>query len=216
MKVLIIDNYDSFTYNLVHLVQSLLQQDIDVVRNDKLNIEKVAAYDKIMLSPGPGIPNEAGMLKQVIKKYAPIKSILGVCLGLQAITEVFGGQLKNLDEVFHGISTEILITAKDSLFVNIPERFFAGRYHSWIAAKDNFPECLKVTAEDEQGNIMALSHKSYDVKGVQFHPESVLTEVGAQIIKNWLFDTQKAEVKFPSLGNKSFDISALSSKLLFC
>ncbi len=216
MKVLIIDNYDSFTYNLVHLVQSILQQDVDVVRNDKLDIEKVAYYDKIMLSPGPGIPDEAGMMKQVIEKYAPVKSIFGVCLGLQAIAEVFGGELTNLDEVYHGISTEILITAKNSLFTNIPERFLGARYHSWIAAKEKLPGCLEIIAEDDKGIIMAISHKSFDVKGVQFHPESVLTDVGEQIIKNWLFDSQKAEIKLPSSGDKSFDISTLSSRLLFC
>jgi len=216
MKVLIIDNYDSFTYNLVYLVQSILQQDVDVVRNDKLDLERIACYDKILLSPGPGIPNEAGLLKQVIEKYAPVKSIFGVCLGMQAIAEVFGGKLKNLDEVYHGISTGIFITHKNSLFANIPERFTAGRYHSWIVDNEDLPACIKITAEDNKGNIMALSHKRYDVQGVQFHPESVMTDVGAQIIRNWLYGKIKTDIKFPTLGDKSFDISALSSKLLFC
>ncbi len=216
MKILIIDNYDSFTYNLVYMVQSILQQDVDVVRNDNLDFKKVASYDKILLSPGPGIPNEAGMLKQVIEKYAPEKSILGVCLGMQAIAEVFGGVLKNINEVYHGISSEILITHKNSLFANIPERFSAGRYHSWIVAKKGLPECIRVTAEDDKGNIMALAHKSYDVQGVQFHPESVMTEVGTQIIKNWLSGKIERDIKFPSLCDKAFDINALSSKLLFC
>lgn len=216
MKVLIIDNYDSFTYNLVHLVQYILQQDVDVVRNDQLNMDTVEAYDKILLSPGPGVPDEAGMMKEVIKKFAPVKSIFGVCLGMQAIAEVFGGKLKNLDEVYHGVSSEIMVTAKNSLFTNIPERFSAARYHSWIADKEKIPACLEIIAVDSKENIMALSHKSYNVKGVQFHPESILTEVGEQIIRNWLFDHQKMEINFPSAGNNAFNINAIATKLLFC
>lgn len=216
MKVLIIDNYDSFTYNLVHLVQYILQQDVDVVRNDQLNMDNIQSYDKILLSPGPGVPDEAGMMKEVIKRFAPVKSIFGVCLGMQAIAEVFGGKLKNLDEVYHGVSSEITLIAKNSLFNNISERFPAARYHSWIVDNEEIPPCLEILAVDSKENIMALSHKSYNVKGVQFHPESILTEVGEQIIRNWLFDDHKMEINFPSSGNNAFNTNAISTKLLFC
>jgi anthranilate synthase component 2 len=186
-KVLMIDNYDSFTYNLVHIVKKL-GFEIDVFRNDKIDIETVNQYTKIMLSPGPGIPSEAGILQEIVKRYASSKSILGVCLGHQCIGEVFGGKLTNLDHVFHGIATPItLVNSKDPvLFNTIPDHFAVGRYHSWVVDAAGFPEELEITALDETGKIMALRHKKYDVRGVQFHPESILTEHGEKIIQNWL------------------------------
>ena len=215
MKVLIIDNYDSFTYNLVHLVQSILNQKIDVIRNDKLDLNQIGEYDKIILSPGPGIPDEAGQLKDVIKKYASTKSIFGVCLGLQAIAEVFGAELANMSHVYHGIASEIKLISDDKLFNKLPKTFLAGRYHSWIVSNNKLPASLEVTASDSDGSIMALSHKTYDVKGVQFHPESILTEHGEQIIRNWLFDNQNGEINLPSNGNCAYDESQLSN-LIFC
>jgi anthranilate synthase component 2 len=184
--ILIIDNYDSFTYNLVHLVNELGLQ-CEVWRNDKFALEDVDAFDKIILSPGPGIPSEAGLLLDVIEKYAPTKSIFGVCLGQQAIAEVFGGSLYNLSQPMHGIATPIKVTDKsEQLFKNLPESFKVGRYHSWVVSND-LPETLQVTAIDEADNsIMALSHKEYDVRGVQFHPESILTEYGKEMMGNWL------------------------------
>lgn len=187
MKILVFDNYDSFTYNLVHLVEKILHQKVDVFRNDQIALEKVKDYDKIILSPGPGIPSEAGLLLPLIKEYAPSKSILGVCLGQQAIGEAFGGKLENLSTVYHGIATNCKIdTAKSKLFKGLPEQIEVGRYHSWIVSDKNFPDELEVTARDENNYIMALQHKTYDVQGVQFHPESVLTPMGEQILKNWL------------------------------
>jgi anthranilate synthase component 2 len=215
MKVIIIDNYDSFTYNLVHLVQSILNQKVDVIRNDKLDLDKISDYDKILLSPGPGIPDEAGQLKDVIKKYASTKSIFGVCLGLQAIAEVFGAELANMSNVFHGIASEIKLISDDKLFNKLPETFLACRYHSWIVSTERFPASLEITACDSDDDIMALSHKTYDVKGVQFHPESILTEYGEQIIRNWLFQDQEGTINLPSSGNASYDSSQLS-KLIFC
>jgi len=186
-KILMIDNYDSFTYNLVHIVKKL-GYEIDVFRNDKISLEEVGAYRKIMLSPGPGIPSEAGILQEVVRKYAASKSILGVCLGHQCIGEVFGGKLTNLDHVFHGLATPIsLVNSKDPiLFSELPDTFSVGRYHSWVVDKQDFPEALEITAVDESGKIMALRHKTLDVRGVQFHPESIMTEVGEKIIENWL------------------------------
>ncbi|GAA3972107.1 anthranilate synthase component II [Mucilaginibacter dorajii] len=186
LGILIIDNYDSFTYNLVHLVNELGLQ-CEVWRNDKFALEDVDAFDKIILSPGPGIPSEAGLLLDVIEKYAPTKSIFGVCLGQQAIAEVFGGSLYNLSQPMHGIATPIKVTDKsEQLFKNLPESFKVGRYHSWVVSND-LPETLQVTAIDETDNsIMALSHKEYDVRGVQFHPESILTEYGKEMMGNWL------------------------------
>jgi len=186
-RIMILDNYDSFTYNLVHAIQKITGQRVDVYRNDSVSLEKIAAYDKILLSPGPGIPDEAGIMKLLIKEYAPSKSILGVCLGLQAIAEVFGGRLRNLSRVFHGVATNIhVVKTEDLLFQDIPEVFKAGRYHSWIVSRENLPECFEITAIDDQNEIMALSHREYDVHGVQFHPESVLTPQGEKIIQNWL------------------------------
>lgn len=187
MKILVFDNYDSFTYNLVHLVEKILHQKVDVYRNDQLPLEKVKEYDKIILSPGPGIPEEAGLLLPLIKEYAATKSILGVCLGHQAIGEAFGGQLVNLSTVYHGVATKIEVTAGASpLFAGLPGGIEVGRYHSWIVADENFPDVLEVTARDENNFIMALQHKTYDVQGVQFHPESVLTPDGEAILRNWL------------------------------
>ena len=187
MKIAILDNYDSFTYNLVHAIEKILGQKIDVIRNDQVAVEYFERYDKIVLSPGPGIPDEAGILKPLIKALAPTKSIFGVCLGQQAIGEVFGASLINLDKVYHGVATTIIQAVSDEvLFDGLPETFEAGRYHSWAVKREGMPDCLEVTAIDKQGMIMGLRHKTYDVRGVQFHPESVLTPMGEQILTNWL------------------------------
>ena len=207
MKILVFDNYDSFTYNLVHLVRKIVKDPLDVYRNDQIHLDKVKEYDKIILSPGPGIPKEAGMLLPLIKEYAQSKSILGVCLGHQAIGEAFGGRLINLSTVYHGVSTPVKIVKRDpdsyreadgkdvlgftshvshDLFVDLPDEIEVGRYHSWIVSDEDFPKELEVTARDENGYIMALQHKSFDVQGVQFHPESVLTPDGETILRNWL------------------------------
>jgi len=186
VKILVFDNYDSFTYNLVHLVEKILHQKVDVHRNDQIPLEKVQKYDKIILSPGPGIPVEAGLLLPLIKEYAPSKSILGVCLGHQAIGEAFGGKLVNLSEVYHGVATSCELQAASPLFSGIPSKIDVGRYHSWIVSDENFPKELEVTARDENNFIMGLQHKTYDVQGVQFHPESVLTPKGEDILRNWL------------------------------
>lgn len=185
-KILILDNYDSFTYNLFHLVRELTGRKPDVARNDKISPEQVAAYDKIILSPGPGIPREAGLLLPLIREYAPSKSILGVCLGHQAIGESFGATLRNLENVFHGIQSEIILTGEDSIFDGLETCFPAGRYHSWVISRDGFPDALDITAESAEGHIMAIRHKRYDVHGIQFHPESVLTPQGRTIIDNFL------------------------------
>lgn len=186
MKIVIIDNYDSFTYNLVHYLEEL-SGEVTVLRNDEFEIEELQAFDKILLSPGPGIPDEAGLLKQVISHYSKTKSILGICLGQQAIGEVYGGSLINLDKVFHGISSKVKISVKDeTLFNSIPEEFEVGRYHSWVVSAENFPDELEITSTDENGQIMSLRHRKFDIKGVQFHPESVLTPHGKKILKNWL------------------------------
>lgn len=184
-KVLVIDNYDSFTYNLVHYLEDI-GCEVTVKRNDKLTLDEVAQYDKILLSPGPGIPDEAGLLKDIIKTYAPKKSILGVCLGLQAIGEVFGGTIENLDTVYHGVATTVTLTdTDDPLFKNLDKTFEVGRYHSWVVSS-KLPECLEATSYDSNGEIMSLRHKTLDVKGVQYHPESVLTPNGKQILENWI------------------------------
>jgi anthranilate synthase component II len=202
MKILVFDNYDSFTYNLVHLVKKIVKDQLDVYRNDQIPLEKVKEYDKIILSPGPGIPKEAGMLLPLIKEYAQTKSILGVCLGHQAIGEAFGGTLINLSTVYHGVSTPVKIVKRETadvkdaspltshlshdLFEDLPDEIEVGRYHSWIVSDEGFPKELEVTARDENGYIMALQHKTLDVQGVQFHPESVLTPDGETILRNWL------------------------------
>ncbi len=184
-KVLVIDNYDSFTYNLVHYLEDL-NCDVTVVRNDKLDLEDVKPFDKIVLSPGPGIPDEAGLLKPIIEMYAPTKSILGVCLGLQAIGEVFGGELINLEEVYHGVATNVTISVDDeSLFNGLDKNIEVGRYHSWVVDVD-LPDSLEATSFDENGQIMSLRHREFDVKGVQYHPESVLTPDGKKILENWI------------------------------
>jgi anthranilate synthase component 2 len=220
MKILVFDNYDSFTYNLVHLVEKILHQKVDVYRNDQIPLEDVKAYDKIILSPGPGIPEEAGLLLPLIKEYAASKSILGVCLGHQAIGQAFGGKLTNLSTVYHGVATPVQIVNREtenvkresgkskkqtesstevahspltihhspshSLFDGLPDEFEVGRYHSWVVSEEGFPEELEITARDANNFIMALQHKTYDVQGVQFHPESVLTPKGEEILRNWL------------------------------
>jgi len=187
MKILVFDNYDSFTYNLVHLVQKIMPVHVDVFRNDEIPLEKVKEYDKIILSPGPGIPTEAGLLLNLIREYASVKTILGVCLGHQGIAQAFGGTLINLSEVYHGVALPCnLLTANCPLFYDLPEKFEVGRYHSWVVSKQGLPEELEVTAEDDNGYIMAMQHRNYDVQGVQFHPESVLTPMGERIMRNWL------------------------------
>jgi anthranilate synthase component 2 len=191
MKILIFDNYDSFTYNLVHVVEKIIHDKVDVFRNDKISLEKINDYDKIILSPGPGLPSESGLLLPLITECASSKSILGVCLGQQAIAEAFGGKLENLKKVYHGVATKIKINkerklSENDIFKSLPSELEAGRYHSWIVSRKNFPDDLEITAEDENGYIMALRHKTFDVQGVQFHPESVLTPLGEKIIKNWL------------------------------
>ena len=205
LKILVFDNYDSFTYNLVHLVEKITHQKVDVYRNDEIPLEDVNRYNKIILSPGPGIPEEAGLLLPLIKQYAPTKSIIGVCLGHQAIGQAFGGKLTNLTAVYHGIATPIRVsslpltdnrqplddggqrsTVNGQLFAGLGNEFIVGRYHSWVVSDEGFPDALKVTARDEHNFIMALQHKTFDVQGVQFHPESVLTPSGETIMRNWL------------------------------
>jgi anthranilate synthase component 2 len=185
MKILVIDNYDSFTYNLVHYLEDL-NCEVTVYRNDEFDIDEIAHFDKILLSPGPGVPDEAGLLKAVIAKYAPTKSILGVCLGQQAIGEVFGGTLSNLDKVYHGVATMVKTSVDDELlFEGLGNEFEVGRYHSWVVDAD-LPDVLEATSFDENGQVMSLRHRTFDVRGVQFHPESVLTPNGKKILENWL------------------------------
>ncbi len=187
MKIMVLDNYDSFTYNLVHVIKELTGGPVDVHRNDEISLEEAGKYDKIIISPGPGIPDEAGITKELIGYYASARSILGVCLGCQAIAEVFGGSLLNLDKVYHGVKTAINVTDEDErIFRGVPLNFEAGRYHSWVVNEKDLPAGLRVTARDDEGMIMALSHSGYDVKGVQFHPESVMTEHGKTILRNWM------------------------------
>jgi anthranilate synthase component II len=184
-KILVIDNYDSFTYNLVHYLEDL-DCDVTVYRNDEFEMEEIARFDKILLSPGPGIPDEAGLLKQVIQQYGPTKSIFGVCLGQQAIGEVYGGTLSNLDKVYHGVATNVTKSVNDELlFEGLNNEFEVGRYHSWVV-DSNLPDCLEATSFDENGQLMSLRHKTYDVRGVQFHPESVLTPNGKKMLENWV------------------------------
>jgi anthranilate synthase component 2 len=184
-KILVIDNYDSFTYNLVHYLEDL-DCEVTVYRNDEFELDEIAHFDKILLSPGPGIPDEAGLLKQVIQQYGPTKSIFGVCLGQQAIGEVYGGTLSNLDKVYHGVATNVTKSVNDELlFEGLENEFEVGRYHSWVVDA-NLPDCLEVTSFDENGQVMSLRHKTYDVRGVQFHPESVLTPNGKKMLENWV------------------------------
>jgi anthranilate synthase component II len=185
-KILIIDNYDSFTYNLVHYLEAP-GHEVTVLRNDEIDIEDAALYDKIVLSPGPGIPSEAGQLLEIIRKYAPTKSVLGICLGQQAIAEAFGGSLINLNTVHHGVASTVNITSENEiLFKGLPNQIEVGRYHSWSVSRNDFPEVLEVTSTDENGEIMSLRHRHLDVQAVQFHPESILTPEGRRIINNWL------------------------------
>lgn len=184
-KILILDNYDSFTYNIVHLVNEL-GVETDVFRNDRITVDEVGQYDRIILSPGPGLPCEAGILPELIRRYAPEKSILGICLGEQAIGECFDATLENLSEVYHGVHTPVQVIAEEKMFEGLGDHFEVGRYHSWVVSRKSLPDCLTVTAEDAHGQIMALAHKTYDVRGVQFHPESIMTPQGKKMIANWL------------------------------
>ncbi len=192
MNILVFDNYDSFTYNLVHMVEKIIHGKVTVKRNDEIALEAVDAFDKIILSPGPGVPSEAGLLVPLIKAYAASKSILGVCLGHQAIAEAFGGSLTNLSSVYHGVATDIQLlpgrsqTKTNDVFQGLGNELLVGRYHSWVVSEENFPAELEVTARDQQNYIMAMQHKNYDVQGVQFHPESVLTPDGEKLLRNWL------------------------------
>ncbi|NCT94153.1 MAG: aminodeoxychorismate/anthranilate synthase component II [Chitinophagaceae bacterium] len=193
MQILVFDNYDSFTYNLVHLVEKIIREQVTVVRNDQVDLDTVENFDKIILSPGPGVPSEAGQLLPLIRRFAPQKSILGVCLGHQAIAEAFGGSLTNLTQVFHGVATPIRICqaataaqAAHNIFRDMPNGITVGRYHSWVVTEADLPESLEITARDEHQYIMGLKHKTYDVQGVQFHPESVLTPDGERMLRNWL------------------------------
>ncbi|WP_339609917.1 aminodeoxychorismate/anthranilate synthase component II [uncultured Planktosalinus sp.] len=185
MKILVIDNYDSFVYNIVHYLENLDVDQVHVVKNDKFELDLINIYDKIVLSPGPGIPKDAGLMPQVILEFGAVKPILGVCLGHQAIAESFGGALHNLESPLHGIASRVEVTQEDYLFKNIPKQFNIGHYHSWVV-KPELPATLEVLAKDAFGNIMALKHSSYDLRGVQFHPESVLTEYGHQLLENWI------------------------------
>ena len=187
-KILVFDNYDSFTYNLVQMIEQIIGEKVDVFRNDEIALEDIEKYDKIILSPGPGIPEEAGILLDLIKKYAPTKSIFGVCLGQQAIAEAFGGSLINLSEIYHGVATEANQIKEHHIFKNLPETLEVGRYHSWAVNPENFPEELEITSIDKNGMIMSLKHKTYDVHAVQYHPESILTPNGKQILENFLLN----------------------------
>ena len=186
MKILVFDNYDSFTYNLVQIIEQIVGEKVDVYRNDQIPLEDIEKYDKIILSPGPGIPEEGGILLDVIKKYAPSKSIFGVCLGQQAIAEAFGGSLINLSEIYHGVATESIQINAHQIFNGLPETLEVGRYHSWAVNPDDFPVELEITSVDKNGMIMSLKHKSYDVHAVQYHPESILTPDGKKILENFL------------------------------
>lgn len=186
-RILVFDNYDSFTYNLVHMVEHILHARVDVALNDQCRLDQVAGYDKIILSPGPGIPSEAGMLLPLIREYAGKIPMLGVCLGHQAIAEAFGGSLLNLEDVYHGVATKITVTDPGwNLYRGLGPAFDAGRYHSWVVSPDGLPACLRVTAVDDKGMIMSMQHREFDISGVQFHPESVLTPLGERILRNWL------------------------------
>ncbi len=186
-KILVLDNYDSFTYNLVHYIESNSNYEVDVYRNDEISIDEIEKYKTIVLSPGPGLPKDAGILKELIKRYAKTKKILGVCLGMQAIGEVFGATLENLNEVYHGVATSIsILETNDLLYKNVPKKIDVGRYHSWVVSETSFPNNLLITSKDENGQIMSLKHEDFDVYGVQYHPESILTSHGKEIINNFL------------------------------
>lgn len=186
-KILVIDNYDSFTYNLVHILRELgLSADMVIRRNDEFQLSEVDDFESILLSPGPGVPSQAGLMPEVIKQYGATKNILGVCLGHQGIGEAYGAELHNLKQVFHGVTSKVKLTGKDELFEAIPEEFEVCRYHSWVIKSDGLPENIIVTAVDPEGTIMAIRHKEYNVRGVQFHPESIMTEHGKKLIENWI------------------------------
>ncbi len=186
-KVIVIDNYDSFTYNLVHILRELgLKDDLRIVRNDQFELDEISDYDHILLSPGPGLPSEAGLMPEVIQRYAPTKNMLGVCLGHQGIGEAFGSELFNLPQVYHGVVTQVEVIQEDEIFKDIPKAFEACRYHSWVIEKESLGEDLEVTSVAENGNIMSVRHKEYSVRGVQFHPESIMTKHGEKMIQNWL------------------------------
>jgi len=187
LKIVVIDNYDSFTYNLVHYLEDL-GATVTVFRNDEFELKELEVFDKIVLSPGPGIPDEAGLLKEVIKTYAKTKSILGICLGMQAIGEVFGGTLTNLEKVYHGVASKITVIENDTIFNNLPNEIEVGRYHSWVISNNNFPQNLIITSLDENKRIMSIKHSVYDLRGVQFHPESILTPEGKKILENWILN----------------------------
>lgn len=216
MKVLVIDNYDSFTYNLVHILRQFADIRVDVARNDEISTDEVLPYDKILLSPGPGIPDEAGAMKAVIERYANKKSILGVCLGMQGIAEVFQGKLFNLERVYHGIASDIqLSNPKDGLFKNLPDNITVGRYHSWAVESESIPDELEITATDKKGVVMAIRHKHFDVSGVQFHPESVMTPYGKNILANWLYGDEK-KISLPHTSNADYNIHGMKQGYLFC
>jgi len=190
LKILVLDNYDSFTYNLVHLIEKVcIEAKVTVFKNDVITLKEIELYDKLILSPGPGLPKDAGLMPLLLKTYANTKPIFGVCLGLQAIAQNYGAELKNLSQVYHGIATEICVNKNNFLFKNCPEKFKVGRYHSWVVDKINLPKELKIVAEDAQGNIMALQHQNHNVCGVQFHPESILSEFGEVILSNWIYNS---------------------------
>lgn len=197
MKILVLDNYDSFTYNLVQYIQELVGHKVAVFRNDAISLDDVEAYDKIVLSPGPGLPKDAGIMPELIKRYAPTKEILGVCLGHQAIGEAFGGTLHNIEKVYHGVATPIEVVDGNALmFRGLPNDIEVGRYHSWIVERPNLPEDLQITAVDEHGAIMAMRHRKYNVRGVQFHPESVLTPMGKAMLRNFLFQAEGHAINY--------------------
>lgn len=192
MKILVIDNYDSFTYNLVQYIERVRKAPVDVRRNDQISLKEIGAYEKILISPGPGIPVEAGITLDLIREFGASKSILGVCLGHQAIAEAYGGSIRNLSTVYHGVTGQMKqLVGDDYLFEGVPREFDAGRYHSWVVEPDTLPGDLEVTVENDEGYIMAIRHREHDVKGVQFHPESVLTEYGGMMIKNWLMEQRR-------------------------
>ena len=215
MKILVLDNYDSFTYNLVQLVEKISPFQVDVVRNDAISLSQARAYDRVILSPGPGIPDEAGNMKELIRELAPEKSILGICLGMQGIAEVFQGKLYNMSRVHHGVSSRIQVILEDELFSGLPGTFRAGRYHSWAVDPNHLPGEMEVTAVDENGIPMALRHRYYRVKGLQFHPESVMTPLGARMISNWLGSPQHT-LHMPGKEDESFQIDPVRKGYLFC
>lgn len=190
MNILVLDNYDSFTYNLVQYLEEITGQRPDVARNDEISVDAVGRYDKLLLSPGPGLPAESGILCDLIRRWAPHKSILGVCLGLQAMAEVFGGRLLNMERVFHGVASQIqVLDIEEPLFNHLPLQFEAGRYHSWVVDTAAIPDCFRLTCVDAEGTVMGLTHRSYNLRGVQFHPESVMTPHGRQMLRNWVEKT---------------------------